>query len=305
MAKPRKPVVDYIVYLVVRVVTMFLHMYRAETLYNYCTILGNFFFRIDRRHREIIFRHLRQSFPEWSEKQISTCAREAFGNLFKLGFETLLTPRRMTLNGWRKHIRFANMAPVLQRLLEHEKGIIMVTGHFGNWEISGYVMALLGFPSVAVARPLDNPHLNEFIMGVREQTGLSVLYKTGATMSMDEVLQSKGTLCFIADQDAGRKGTFVDFFGRPASTYRSVALMACRHKVPVVVGYAKRLSDKYEFEMGVQRVIEPHEWEDKENPLYWVTATFTKELENIIRTAPGQYLWAHRRWKHRPDGTKE
>jgi len=180
----------------------------------------------------------------------------------------------------------------------------MLPGHFGNWEVIGYTMATLGFPTVSVARPLDNPYINEYVMGVRERTGQSILYKKGATASMSDVLAGRGTLCFIADQDAGRKGLFVDFFGRPASTYRSIALMAIRHEVPVVVGYGKRLSDRFEFEIGIARIIYPHEWAGRDDEVRWITQEFTRVLEDIIRAAPEQYLWLHRRWKHRPDGTK-
>ena len=118
------------------------------------------------------------------------------------------------------------------------------------------------------------------------------------------MLSARGSLSIVGDQDAGRKGLFVDFFGRPASTYRSIALLAMRYQLPIVVGYGKRLSDRFEFEMGIQRVIRPSEWADQDDELTWITREFTRALEQIVRSAPEQYLWVHRRWKHRPDGTK-
>ena len=77
-----------------------------------------------------------------------------------------------------------------------------------------------------------------------------------------------------------------------------------RHQLPIVVGYGKRLSDRFEFEMGIQRIIRPADWAGKEDELTWITREFTRELEQVIRAAPEQYLWLHRRWKHRPDGSK-
>jgi KDO2-lipid IV(A) lauroyltransferase len=151
---------------------------------------------------------------------------------------------------------------------------------------------------------LDNPHLNAYIMGVRDQTGQSILYKSGAVAGMSEVLEEKGSLAFVADQDAGPRGVFVNFFGRPASTFRSIALMAMRHEVPIIVGYGRRLGTDYQFEVGIQRVIHPSEWANQADPLTWTTQEFTRELETLVRRCPEQYLWAHRRWKHRPDGTK-
>ena len=119
---------------------------------------------------------------------------------------------------------------------------------------------------------------------------------------MDRILADRGSLAFIVDQDAGRRGMFVDYFGRPASTFKSIALVALRYDVPVMVVYTKR-TGAFRFEVGVQRIIEPSEWADVADPIRWLTQEYTRELENAVRTAPEQYLWAHRRWKHRPDGT--
>ena len=163
-------------------------------------------------------------------------------------------------------------------------------------------MAALGFPNSAVARPLDNPYLNEYLLGVRQKNGMTILDKAGATTEIEPLLARKGAVGFIADQDAGRRGCFVDFFGRKASTYKSIALLAMSHNVPIVVGYGRRLDEQYHFALGVRRVIHPEDWADKDDPMFWITQEYTKALEEIIRTAPEQYLWGHRRWKHRPKG---
>jgi KDO2-lipid IV(A) lauroyltransferase len=94
----------------------------------------------------------------------------------------------------------------------------------------------------------------------------------------------------------------VDFFGRKASTYKSIALLAMRHNVPILVGYGRRLDEQYHFALGVHRAIHPDQWADKDDPMRWITQEYTTALEEIIRTAPEQYLWGHRRWKHRPPG---
>jgi KDO2-lipid IV(A) lauroyltransferase len=107
---------------------------------------------------------------------------------------------------------------------------------------------------------------------------------------------------FIADQDAGRKGVFVDFFGRPASTYKSIALLAMQHEAPVVCVYARRLGEQFAFELGAERIIRPEEWRDRDDPLTWITQEYTAAIERTVRRNPEQYLWVHRRWKHRPRG---
>ncbi|MFA6134284.1 MAG: lysophospholipid acyltransferase family protein [Phycisphaerae bacterium] len=302
MARVRNKYVDYLQYLGLRLFAMFVHMAEPETNYRTARWIGRLMYRFDRKHRRIAIGHLRLSFPDWDEARLNAVARTSMENLVCLGMEVLQTTRLITPMTWRKHVRLKNLGPALRLLLERKTGVIFVTGHYGNFEVAGYTMATLGFPSVSVARPLDNPYINDHIMGVREKTGQSILYKKGATGSMEDVLEGRGALSFIADQDAGRKGLFVDFFGRPASTYKSVALMAMKFGAPIVVGYGRRLDDKFHFEMGVDRIIYPHEWADKDDPLCWTTQEFTHALEQIVRGAPEQYFWVHRRWKHRPGG---
>ena len=112
-------------------------------------------------------------------------------------------------------MELGDLGPALRELLA-DRGAIMLTAHFGNFELLGYAIARLGLPLVAVMRPLDNPLLNDYLMSSREASGLSLLYKKGATASAQQALDDKATLCYIADQNAGRKGVFVDFFPFPA-----------------------------------------------------------------------------------------
>ena len=174
--------------------------------------------------------------------------------------------------------------------------------NFGNWEVTAYTMGAVGFPAHAVARPLDNPYINDFLLGVREGPGIVVLDKKGATEQLTGILENKGIIGVVADQDAGRKGIFADFFGRPASTYKSIGLLAMQCRTPIAVMFGRRLDEEFHFEIGCQRIIYPHEWDDKDDPLRWITQTYTTALEEVIRDEPTQYLWVHRRWKHRPRG---
>ncbi len=304
MARPRSNLTNWLEYLAARVFAMFVHMFPAEDNYRTARWVGRLLWRLDRRHRRIACAHLRRSFPGWGEGRVRRTARESFQHMVYLGMELLLTPGRIAPTTWRRHVRLLNMSENLRRLLRRRRGMIVLTGHFGNWEIAAYLMATLGLPMASVARPLDNPLLNEFLFAVRERTGQRILRKRGATAAMSEVLAHRETLAFIADQDAGRRGLFVDFFGRPASTYRSVALMAVRHGVPVAVAYGRRRGRPFEFDVGIQRIIDPGEWAGRDDPVRWVTQEYTRALEQVIRTAPEQYLWVHRRWKHRPDGTR-
>ncbi|HEV8290361.1 MAG TPA: lysophospholipid acyltransferase family protein, partial [Tepidisphaeraceae bacterium] len=100
----------------------------------------------------------------------------------------------------------------------------------------------------------------------------------------------------------GSKGIFVDFFGRKASTYKSIGLLAMQYECPIVVGYSRRIDNRFKFKIGAQDVIFPEDWKNQEDPLRYITQRYTKALEDMIRVDPGQYWWVHRRWKSRPKG---
>jgi KDO2-lipid IV(A) lauroyltransferase len=206
------------------------------------------------------------------------------------------------VDNWAQVVELEDVRDALRLLLKPDQGLIMLTGHYGNWEILGYVLASLGFETTSVARPLDNPYVNDYILGVRERRGQRIIAKKGATMEVVEVLERGGTVGFIADQNAGSKGIFVDFFGRKASTYKSIGLLAMQFDVPVVVGYARRLGNRFRFRCGVQDIIYPRDWAAQDDPLYYITQRYTRALEQVVRADPGQYLWVHRRWKSRPKG---
>jgi len=286
----------------VRLFAMFVHMFSWEANYRTARWLGDLLYRFDKRHRDRALAHLRLSFPDWSELRYHEVAKASMRNMVYLGLEVLFTTRLITPGRWRRHITLTNMAENLRLLLYRPSGLIFLTGHFGNWEVVGYTMAALGFPNSAVARNLDNPYLNEYMLGVRQKRGMTILDKRGAAGVIPELLENKGAVSFIADQDAGRRGMFVDFFGRPASTYKSIALLAMQYNVPVIVGYGRRLDEEYHFEIGIEKIIRPEDWADKQDPQRFITQEYTTALETTIRRAPEQYLWTHRRWKHRPKG---
>ncbi len=117
---------------------------------------------------------------------------------------------------------------------------------------------------------------------------------------MPEIVKRGSTIGFIADQDAGRKGIFVDFFGRKASTYKSIGLLAITYNLPIIVGCTRRVGNRFYFNYVLSRIIFPHEWANQEDPLTWVSAAYTKAIEDFVREDPTQYWWVHRRWKTRP-----
>ena len=299
--KKKKPniIKDWLAYVALRLVVLVLYMFDVETNLNTACFLGRLLWRFYHRGRKRAIDNLKASFPEKSDRWIYETGKRSFEHIVMLTIDIIFTPRLVKKYNWRKYSSFKNVEQAKWLMIE-EKGLLMLTGHYGNFEINGYIMALFGFNIYSIARPLDNRCINNYLYGVRRRVGQKIIDKKGATKMMSQILSEGATLGFIADQDAGRKGVFVDFFSRKASTYKSIGLLAITQNLPIAIGGARRVANRFFFELSINRIIFPHEWADKDDPLKWVTQEHTKALEEFIREDPTQYWWLHRRWKHRP-----
>ena len=291
--------IAYLQYLLLRIFVIFLSFFDIHTNLNTACFLGRLLWKYYHRGRKRALDNLRASFPEKSEKWLRDTGRRSFEHIAMLAIDVIFAPRLVKKYNWRAYSRYKN-AEHAKWLMKEGKGLLLVTGHYGNFEIIGYLMGLFGFNIYSIARPLDNKFVNNYLYGVRRQAGQQIIDKKGAARLMENVSSNGATLCFIADQDAGRKGLFVDFFGRKASTYKSIGLLAITYNLPIVVGYGRRIGNRFFFELGAKRIIFPQEWANKDDPLLWVTSEYTRAIEQFVREDPTQYWWLHRRWKHRP-----
>ena len=245
-----------------------------------------------------------RSMPDTTETEAERLAVESIRYMFRLFLvDSLAMPRLVNPWSWQEHVEFSSFAQGAE-LLASEKPALFITGHCGNWEILGFTLAAMGFPMTALARPLDNPYLDRWLLGLREARGLRVLTKWGATdrlISMIEGDDPAGRrVGFIADQNAGESGLFVPFLGRLASSYKSIGLLAMRYELPVVAGFARRIGNRFQYRLEMMDYFGPEDWCDQPDPLYYVTARFNRAIEKMVLSAPDQYLWIHRRWKSRP-----
>lgn len=265
-------------------------------------LLGRLYWRLSKRHRERALANLRPALGDrYDEQTLRRIGRESVEHLAQLYMvEMPLTPRLVNEWSWSRYVELGNLRDALRELL-CGRGALLLTPHFGNYELLGFTLVKLGLPTTAIMRPLDNPLITQYIVSTRAASGLDLLFKKGAMERADELVTGGVPLSFIADQDAGRKGVFVDFFGRKASWYKSIALLAMRYEVPIVVGTAARVrSQAFRYRIAVERIILPAQWQDQDDPLTWITQQYAASMEAAIRRHPEQYLWMHRRWKTRP-----
>ncbi len=152
---------------------------------------------------------------------------------------------------FRRYVTFADK-PLLVRYLLDPRPTVLVTGHYGNFEVAGYVLGMFGFPSFTIARTLDNPYLDRFINRFRGSTGQYILPKQGCAPQVQAVLNAGGTLSLLGDQHAGDKGCWVDFLGRPASCHKAVALftLSSGDSATGLLHAAKRPTDAFRNRCG-------------------------------------------------------
>lgn len=301
MVKVRSPRWDFLIYLVVRCGVCLLQALPMTVAYALAEIFAWLAYHVDRRHRLVAWDNLQHAFPELRQqpKKLDQMVRRVYRHFVQLAFEIVLMPRKLHVTNWRQKITLIGGEKIVPKLIA-DRPLLIVTGHFGNWEMAGYALGLLGFRTYAIARTLDNPYLERFLKKLREKTGQTILAKKGEFDEITGVLTSNRVLATLADQDAGQKGMFVEFFGRPASTHKAVALMALQFHAPMVVVGVPKVCEPMHYQIVVEDVIYPEEYAHQPEAARRITERYTAGLERLIRQHPEQYFWLHRRWKHQP-----
>ena len=304
MAKPRSAVRDYAVYLVIRLFVCVIQIVSFRAACRFGDVLGWLIHHLDHRHREVAHENLRHAFADQlTDNQRLRMVRQVYAHFCRLLIELIHMPRRLHKSNWKRYVRLVGGKTLVDHMLSG-RPLIFVTGHFGNWEMGGYVLGLFGFRSHAVARPLDNPYLDDFLRSFREHTGQKLLAKKGDFDQMQQILAGGGTIATLGDQDAGQRGLFVDFFKRAASTHKAIALLALEYQAPLLVVHNRGLGEAMRYEVSLEETIFPEEYAARPDAVRAITQRFSTALERGIRLAPEQYFWVHRRWKHQPAKTK-
>ena len=292
--QPRR-LADFLVYLAVRIVICVAQALRIETGQTCLGWLAWLFCDVLKIRGSVVDENLAHAFPGLPQAARRCLARQMWEHLFLLALEVAHAPRKIHETNWRRYVVLRDQDRLV-RLMIGGRPVLIVTGHFGNFEVGGYILGILGFPTHTVARPLDNPYLDRFVNRFRGGTGQHIIPKSSYDQIV-AVLERGGTMTFLADQYAGPKGCWVEFFGRPASAYKAIALLALSHDAPLVVSAARRLDRPLHIEMHAAAVCDPRDAGDDVGSVRELTQWYTQQLEQIIRRCPEQYWWLHRRWK--------
>lgn len=249
--------------------------------------------------RGVIDANLQIAFPQLDAAGRRAIAIGMWEHLLLMIVEIAHAPRKIHRANWRDHLAMPQMAMMVRRLLDR-RPVVIISGHLGNFEMGGYLLGLHGFPTHTIARPLDNPYLDRWINQFRAATGQYILPKQGASGRIDALLKSGGTVVLLGDQFAAAGACWVDFFGKPASTNKAVALFTLVGEAPTAAGAVYRAGGPMRFVMHVEELVDPLAPGFALGSAPLLTAWYTSCLETMIRRAPDQYWWLHRRWKGAP-----
>ena len=304
--RKRSSIVDFLVYLAVRVVVCAIAALSWHRARGFADALAWLMHRVDKRHRQVAIENSKLAFPTWTDAEIDVHVRKTYEHFSLMLVEMIKAPRTMRKRNLETYFQYGDPADFdrVMKLLHSKRPLLFLGGHFGNWELFGFATGLFGTSISAIARPLDNPHLDRMLNQFRGNNGHRVVAKKGEYDQIHAVLEGGGNLGLLFDQDAGEKGLFVDFFGRPASTFKSIALLSLEYKAPLIVGGAVRVGEPMRYRVVVGDIIDPLEYEQNPNAVREITQRFTAALEKLIRENPEQYFWLHRRWKHSPPARK-
>jgi KDO2-lipid IV(A) lauroyltransferase len=262
-------------------------------------LLATLFGRVLRIRAAVVEENLCTAFPALSAAERQAITWQMWRHLLLMIAEIAHTPRKVHETNWKEHSHIVNQELFVRTLLSG-RPLVLISAHFGNFELGGYLMGLFGFPTYTVARRLDNRYLDWFVNDFRGRTGQFMLPKKGSRDMIQEVLERGGILTLLGDQAAGEKACWVNFFGRPASTHKAVAAFSLANGAPTMVSYARRLDRPLDYEVGPEAICDPRDGQFQFGSIPLLAQWYTDHLEALIRRSPDQYWWLHRRWKGQP-----
>jgi len=256
------------------------------------------------RLRRVGYRNLALALPELNPRERRAIVRGVFTNLGRLLGEFSQFPK-ITRQNITTLVEYDGLENY-KRASERGRGVLMLTGHIGAWELCAFAHGIYGHPLSFLVRPLDNPLLDRMISDYRELSGNRTINKNKAVKPVLEILRRGQDVGLLIDANTlPDQGVFCDFFGIPACSTTGLAVFALRADAPVVPGFliwdgqSKKHRLRFEPEIPLIRTG------DFKEEVMLNTARFTKVIEDYARRYPDQWLWIHKRWHTRPEGERD
>jgi Kdo2-lipid IVA lauroyltransferase/acyltransferase len=264
--------------------------------------LGTIAYGLDLRHRRIAKRNLEFAFPQWPKSKIKGISRRVFQNLGVTFLEILqmsFLSRQDILN----KVEVKN-GEYIEKVLDHPNGVILISAHMGNWEMSHvFASAYFNRPVALVARALDSKILDRWINVIRSKFGNRVWYKKGALSQMARTLRNGGIVGMLIDQETrDSEGCVATFFNHAVNVTPAAALLARRYDCPVLPVFCIRRNPGNQLVLVVEPPLELVKTGDRQADIAINTQKMIHAVEKIACDYPEQWFWVHKRWKrHHPE----
>jgi KDO2-lipid IV(A) lauroyltransferase len=263
--------------------------------------IGAIAFRVLGRLRRVGVRNLELAFPEMTAEERKAILRSEYRNLGLLLAEFCKMPDYTAVTASR-FIRYEGLENYLAAR-ERGKGVLVLTGHLGAWELSSFYHSLMGMPMGMVIRRLDNPLVDAFVNRIRCLNGNRVIHKDDFARGLIASMRAGETVGILMDTNmTPPQGVFVPYFGVLACTASGMARIAAKTGAAVVPGFLLWEESERRYVLHFGEELKVVHTGDSEQDALVNTATFTAAIEGYVRQYPGQWLWVHRRWKTRPAG---
>ncbi|MEE8408053.1 MAG: lipid A biosynthesis acyltransferase, partial [Myxococcota bacterium] len=261
-------------------------------------LLGHVAATVDIPDRRRADANLERAMPELPASERRRISRRMFVHLAVSALESAHLTK--ILNDPRHAMMTEEHRRLFDNAFARGKGIVAVTGHIGNWELFGQMVAKAGYPITSIAKPLYDPRLTRWVDQQRSARGMQILWRGDRSVpkKMLRVFRNNGVLALLIDQDTMVQGAFVPFFGRHAFTPTAAASMALRKDAAVIIGWSHRHGRKHVFHFE-RCDFQPRG--DHNADVVRLTALLSQRLEAAIREVPEQWVWLHDRWKRQPD----
>jgi len=294
----RKTLVQWRDYALLRLVFLLARPLPLRALQRLGRGLGLFCWTCAPFRKQVVLANLRAAFgDERSEAEIRALGRAFYAQLGTTLLEFCgywrLRPDQV------RDLVIADGAEHLDAAVAGGRGALLVSGHFGNWELLGAWLAARGHTVRFLVKTQSNRRVDHLQNEVRARAGVGIIRSGPSVKEMVRALRDGGLIGLLGDQDAGPGGVFLDFLGRPASVFRGTAQLAWKLRVPVVTGFLVRQPDgRHRLVAGPPITVDP-DW-DEEEAVLQITREHTQRLAAMVRRHPDHYFWVHRRWKTRP-----
>ena len=265
-------------------------------------LLGRLYYMIIKKQRERAVRQMMQGLSI-SEKEARKIVRASFVNLAQNMLEILYMPK-LNRENLHEYIEIEHLERLKDALAEGH-GVVVLTGHIGTWEWLSAAFSLSGLPVTAIAKTQLNAEYSRVLDDLRATIGAEIFSRgTSELLAAGRALKNGKILGFLADQDAGPGGAFIEFLGKTAATPLGPAVFSRKFRAPVVPAFILRRPDG-RHTVRVYERMEYVDTGDTEKDLYDLTVRMTRLMEEVIRENPTQWLWFQKRWNTPPEMKKE